>query len=89
MTCPFNYDNTSQYFEVEKILAVGRFLPVYGKAARKLFYMKWKGLLRRQRKLLGPAHCSKMDVPGKESIEEFWLRTDINPTQDFYEDPDN
>ena len=35
-TCPFNYANSSRYFEVEKVLSV------YGKASRKLFLVKWE-----------------------------------------------
>ena len=36
-SCPFNYDNTSEYYEVEEIRSV------YGKASRKLFLVKWEG----------------------------------------------
>ena len=62
-TCQFNYVNTSEYFEVEKILAV------YGKSTRKLFLVSWKGYPDSANSWL--PERSLLRDGCKESIDEF------------------
>ena len=79
-TCDFNYGVTSNYFEVEKIKAV------FGKSQRKLFLVSWKGYGEEEDSWV--TEHSLMRDGCKESIDDFWLRTGINPSQDFFVDPE-
>ena len=79
-TCPFNYANTSKYFDVEAIRAV------YGKAERKLFLVKWEGYEESENSWL--PEQSLLRDGCKESIDAFWLESGLNPAEDFYKDPD-
>ena len=77
-SCPFNYGNTSEYFSVEEILAV------YGKASRKLFLIKWEGCPESENSWV-PEHSLLQDGC-KESIDDFWEKSGINPAKDFFPD---
>ena len=62
-TCPFNYVNSSKYYEVKEVLAV------YGKAVRKLFLIKWEGYPADSNSWV-PEHSLLRDGC-KESIDAF------------------
>ena len=75
-SCPFNYANSSRYFEVEEVLTV------YGKASRKLFLVKWEGFPDSENSWV-PEHSLFRDGC-KESIDNFWASSDINPAKNFF-----
>ena len=79
-TCPFNYANSSKYFEVEEVRAV------YGKASRKLFFVKWEGYPETENSWVPEGSLLRDGC--KESIDDFWLKSGINPAKDFYPDPE-
>ena len=79
-SCPYNYDTTQNFFEIERIVGV------YGHNRRKLFKVQWRGY--KGADSWEPEHSLLRDGC-KDSIDEFWLRTGINPAQDFYPDPEN
>ena len=78
--CAFNYQNSSQYTPVEEIIAV------FGKSQRKLFLVKWEGHPGEDSCL--PEH-SLLEDGCKDSIDEFWHKSGLNPALDFYPDPHN
>ena len=79
-TCDFNYAVSSKYYEVDRILKV------YGKARRKLFLVRWEGYTEEDDSWV--TEHSLLRDGCKDSIDEFWLRTGINPAQDYFPDPD-
>ena len=60
---------------------------VFGKAERKLFLVRWEGYEEEDDSW--ETEHSLLRDGCKESIDEFWLRTKINPALDFYPDPDD
>lgn len=76
-TCVFGYSATPEFFEVDRII------DVYGKASRKMFLVQWKGYPGQDS--WEPEHSLYRDGC-KPSIDEFWLRSDINPALEFYPD---
>ena len=61
-----------------------KILAVYGKAQRKLFYVRWEGYNSDEDSWV--TEHSLLADGCKDAIDEFWLRTDINPAQDFFAD---
>ena len=77
--CSFNYGLTERKWEVEKITTV------FGRAERKVFLVKWTD--RSDEDSWQKEHSLLQDECA-ESIKEFWNNSGINPTLDYYPDPD-
>mgnify|MGYP003327420054 FL=1 len=78
-TCNFNYGLTDREWEIEEILAV------FGKAERKLFYVRWVG--HPGEDSWEKEHSLLMDGCAS-AIKSFWNKSGINPALDYYPDPD-
>ena len=74
ISCTFNYGTTANAFPVEEVRAV------FGKRERRLFKVKWQGYAEDHPKATTrePKYLLLMDGC-KESIDEFWSRTELNP----------
>ena len=67
----------------EKASEVEKLLTVFGKATRKLFLTKWVGHPGEDSWM--PEHLL-LKEGCKDSIDDFWLKSGLSPTQDFYPD---
>ena len=76
--CAYNYDTTDEIFDLEEATAV------FGHKDARWFRLKRAGYDKEEwerEHLLTRDGCT-------DSIRNFWSRSGLNPTQEFYEDPE-
>ena len=76
--CVYNYDTTSEVFEIESIV------DVFGYAHSRWFLVKYKGY---QMSEWSREHLLLRDGC-RDSIREFWSRTGKQPNKKYYPDPE-
>ena len=76
--CNFEYATTDTKDKVEVILAV------FGKAEHKSFLVRWTDFPNEDSR---EKEHSLLQDSCAESIKDFWGRSGLNPTLDYYSDP--
>ena len=77
--CKYGYGTTEQYYELEEIVGV------FGSKASRWYQVKWAGyseLEWERENLLMRDGC-------QDVIKDFWVRSGLNPSKQYYPDPDS
>ena len=78
--CNYQYKLSDEVFEIEKINAV------FGVPEHRWFRVQW---VDHPGKDSWEPECSLRDQGCGQSIQDFWDRSHLNPSAEFYADPDD